>query len=80
MLNLGAARVQAAGDQPLTFTAAEAVQAAHAMPHAAIVPLHFEGWEHFSESRREVEDAFRAAGLTERLEWPTPGEPLVLPA
>ena len=46
---------------------------------AAILPLHFEGWEHFSESRTEVVDAFAGAGLSERLRWLTPGqaEPLI---
>ena len=48
------------------------------MPSAAIVPLHFEGWAHFSEGRQEVERAFAAAGLTSRLRWPEPGEPVEL--
>ena len=70
VLNVGAARVAAAGDQPLTFTAEEAVEVARLMPSATIVPLHFEGWAHFSEGRAEVERAFAAAGLRERLRWP----------
>jgi len=78
VLNLGAARVAAAGPQPLTFAAEEAVQVARAMPQAAIVPLHFEGWEHFSESRADVERAFAAAALERRLRWPLPGEPITL--
>jgi L-ascorbate metabolism protein UlaG (beta-lactamase superfamily) len=64
LLCLGAARVSAAGDWPLTLTAAEAVEVARAMPSALIVPLHYEGWEHFSESRDDVNRAFAAAGLT----------------
>jgi L-ascorbate metabolism protein UlaG (beta-lactamase superfamily) len=79
LLNLGAARVKAAGDHPLTFTAAEAVTAARAMPSAAIVPLHFDGWEHFSESRADVEREFASAGLAGRLRWPAPGQPIDLP-
>ena len=74
LLCLGAARVSAAGDWPLTLTAAEAVEVARAMPSALIVPLHYEGWEHFSESRDDVNRAFAAAGLTSRLCWPQRGK------
>jgi L-ascorbate metabolism protein UlaG (beta-lactamase superfamily) len=69
VLNMGAARVEAAGPAPLTMTAEDGVQTARAMPDAAIVPLHFEGWAHFSESRQVIEGAFRAAGLEDRLQW-----------
>jgi L-ascorbate metabolism protein UlaG (beta-lactamase superfamily) len=75
VLFLGAARIRAVGDWALTFTAAEAVEAARAFAAATIVPLHFEGWEHFSESRADVESAFREAGLEHRLRWLTPGRP-----
>ena len=73
LLNVGAARVAAAGSWPLTFTAAEAVQVARSMRDALIVPLHFEGWEHFTESLADLEAAFAAAGLTSRLLVPPPG-------
>jgi hypothetical protein len=55
------------------MTAQEGVLAARAYAEAQIVPLHFEGWEHFSESRREIQNAFEQAGLTERLIWLPPG-------
>ena len=73
VLFLGAARVAAVGDWPLTFTAEGAVEAARAFFGATIVPLHFEGWAHFSESRAQVERAFAAAGLASRLRWPPSG-------
>lgn len=73
LLNCGAAKVAAAGPHHLTFTAAEGVEIARRWPDAAIVPLHFEGWQHFSEGRREIEDAFRTAGLEKRVRWLTPG-------
>lgn len=69
ILFMGAARVAVAGDSPLTFTASEAVEAAKAFSRAEIVPLHFEGWMHFSESRSDIERAFQCAGLTDRLRW-----------
>jgi len=69
ILFLGAARVEAVGPWHLTMTAAEAVEAARAFVGARIVPLHYEGWEHFSEGRTEIERAFRAAGIEHRLWW-----------
>lgn len=74
LLNLGAAKVAVAGPAPLTFTAEEAVRFAQAAPRAVIVPLHFEGWAHFSEGRQEVEGAFSGAGLESRLRWLEPGQ------
>ena len=79
LLFAGAARVAAVGPDHLTFTADELVQVARARPEALIVPLHIEGWEHFSESRSEVVAAFAAAGLTDRLRLLDRGETITLP-
>ena len=78
LLCLGAAKVSVAGESPLTLTAREAVEVAHAMPRALIVPLHYEGWEHFSESRTELEAAFAAAEIGDRVRWPRRGEPVAV--
>src|ERR1041384_7688450 len=67
ILNLGAARLPEVGPYHLTMTAGEAVEATRAFPDAVIVPLHFEGWAHFSEGREEIERTFSAAGLGHRL-------------
>lgn len=69
MLFMGAARVLEVGPAHLTFTAAEAVEAARAFPEATIIPLHYEGWAHFSESCKEIEAAFVSAGLEHQLQW-----------
>lgn len=73
MLFLGAAGFAAAPELRFTMNAAEAVQAAAAFANAIIVPAHCEGWAHFQESRREVEGAFAAAKLGDRLTWLEPG-------
>jgi L-ascorbate metabolism protein UlaG (beta-lactamase superfamily) len=78
ILFMGAARVLEVGPWHLTLTAVEAVEVAGAFPEASIVPLHFEGWEHFSESRPDIEQAFATAGLVHRLCWPTRGQPTPL--
>jgi L-ascorbate metabolism protein UlaG (beta-lactamase superfamily) len=78
LLFMGAASVREVGPAHLTLTADEAVTAARALPGAVVVPLHFEGWAHFSESRSDIERAFAAAGLGHRLRWPIPGQALEL--
>jgi L-ascorbate metabolism protein UlaG (beta-lactamase superfamily) len=72
-LFMGAARVAEVGPAHLTLTADEGVSVAEAMPHAVIVPLHYEGWQHFSQGRADIQRAFDAAGLAERLRWLAPG-------
>jgi L-ascorbate metabolism protein UlaG (beta-lactamase superfamily) len=73
ILFMGAARVDASRPGPVTMTAEEGVQAARAFRDALIVPVHIEGWEHFTESRADVEAVFERAGLGSRLRWPERG-------
>jgi L-ascorbate metabolism protein UlaG (beta-lactamase superfamily) len=73
-LFMGAARVIEVGSAHLTMTTADGLESARAFSNATIVPLHFEGWKHFSEARDDIVRAFAAAGLERRLYWPTPGK------
>ncbi len=77
---LGAARVPAVRPFHLTMTANEAVEAARAFAEAVIVPVHYEGWAHFSEGREQIEEAFRKAGSWHRLRWPGAGRGLLIAA
>jgi L-ascorbate metabolism protein UlaG (beta-lactamase superfamily) len=78
MLFCGAARVRVAGDHDLTFSAEGAVRAARTLGDALIVPVHFEGWEHFTQSRADIEHAFANAKLGDRLRWPPAGVPTIM--
>lgn len=80
VLFMGAAKVEAVGPWHLTLTADEGVEAARALERATIVPLHFEGWKHFSQSRGEIDRAFTDAGLAPRLVWLPPGVPVEIPS
>lgn len=73
ILNLGAARVPVVGPAHLTMTAVEGVEAARVFENAIVVPLHYEGWQHFSEGREDIVRAFKAASLDHRLLWLAPG-------
>ena len=73
VLFMGAARVPEVGPANLTFTAGEAVEAARAFREATIVPAHYEGWAHYSESQDTIERSFVRAGLQDRLRFVAAG-------
>lgn len=62
---VGAAQTRGAVN--LTMSAEDAVETARAFPHATIVPVHHQGWAHFTQHQDDVVKAFTAAGLTTRL-------------
>lgn len=72
LLFIGAARIAAVGPAHLTMTVEESMKAANLFAHAVITPLHFEGWEHFSEGYDEIVRQYTAAGLLDRLHWAPP--------
>jgi L-ascorbate metabolism protein UlaG (beta-lactamase superfamily) len=69
LLFMGAAKLAAVGPAPLTMTVEESLRAARLFSKATIVPLHFEGWEHFSEGYGEIIRQYTAAGMLDRLHW-----------
>ncbi len=79
VLFMGAARVPEAGPWHLTLTADEGIEAARAFADAAIVPLHYDGWAHYTESRGQIARAFEKAGLRGRLFWGEPGREIAIP-
>jgi L-ascorbate metabolism protein UlaG (beta-lactamase superfamily) len=79
VLFVGGAQVPAAWGQAfLTLTAETAVEAARALDPARIIPIHQDGWEHFTSSAEDVREGFAAAGLTDRLRPVKPGEAVSL--
>lgn len=73
VLFMGAAVIPQVGRAHLTMTAAEGVFAARVFSHARIVPLHCAGWEHLTQSRAEIQQAFSDVNLQGRLCWLEPG-------
>ncbi|MCL4235229.1 MAG: MBL fold metallo-hydrolase [Deltaproteobacteria bacterium] len=69
ILHLGRAAFASTGPIRYTMNTRDAVQATHATGAARIVPVHFDGFTHFSEGRKDVERAFAAAGFSNRLLW-----------
>jgi L-ascorbate metabolism protein UlaG (beta-lactamase superfamily) len=62
VLFAGAARV-AEINAPLTLTSADAVAAARLLKARIVVGLHTDDWEHFTEGRASLEEAFAGTGL-----------------
>ena len=69
---MGAAVVKKVGSAHLTMTVDEGLKLTRFFDKAIIIPMHFEGWEHFTESKTEIEKKFKDAGLVNRLQWAKP--------
>jgi L-ascorbate metabolism protein UlaG (beta-lactamase superfamily) len=71
LLHLGAVRFPITGPLRYSLTADEAVELCTLVQPRTIIPVHYEGWTHFTQGREAVEQAFAAApdGLGERLHW-----------
>ncbi len=77
LLHLGAVRFPITGPISYSMTAKDAVEVCKLVkPHTAI-PVHYEGWSHFSQGRDvvELELAAAPAGLRSHVHWLTLGEP-----
>jgi L-ascorbate metabolism protein UlaG (beta-lactamase superfamily) len=68
----GAAQVR--GPFHLTMSTNDAVEAAQAFPDALIVPVHHDGWAHFTQSQDDLAKTFQALGMAERLRRVTGAE------
>jgi L-ascorbate metabolism protein UlaG (beta-lactamase superfamily) len=78
VLFAGAANVGRFGDADLTLNARTALEAADVLADAVIVPVHAEGWFHFSETRERLIGMFEHADRGDRLRVLTPGERTVI--
>ncbi|WP_051178274.1 MBL fold metallo-hydrolase [Nocardia concava] len=80
ILNVGAANTDRFGDADLTLNGRTATQASAALGDALIVPVHAEGWAHFSEHLDYLTHRFTVTGRDHLLRIPVPGEVLSLAA
>lgn len=78
VLFAGAARTALLDGADLTLTSDQAAAAASLLDAGHVVPVHFEGWAHFSQGRASLEAAFAAAGLLNRTHLLEPGQRIVL--
>ncbi|MEU4843143.1 MBL fold metallo-hydrolase [Nocardia testacea] len=53
---------------PIVLDSTQAAEAAELLGARRVIPVHYEGWAHFTEGRAELIEAFTAAGLRDRLD------------
>jgi L-ascorbate metabolism protein UlaG (beta-lactamase superfamily) len=73
VLFAGAARTPLI-DGYLTLTAADAAEAAQVLGARTVIPVHAEGWAHFTQGVDDLVVAYAARGLADRLHVLSPGE------
>jgi L-ascorbate metabolism protein UlaG (beta-lactamase superfamily) len=79
VIHVGAVRFPwLTGPARYTFDAREAVEVARLTRARQVIPIHTGGWTHFREGPVELQRAFDAAGLGDRLQLPGPGRPIRL--
>jgi L-ascorbate metabolism protein UlaG (beta-lactamase superfamily) len=78
ILHLGRVQLAATGDATFSLSADEAVRYAQALGARKVVPIHFEGWMHFTEGRDQAERAFAASEIAGSTHWLRSGETVVI--
>jgi L-ascorbate metabolism protein UlaG (beta-lactamase superfamily) len=75
ILNAGAVqRPQRFDSAYLTLSSDHAADVTRLLGVRAVLPLHFEGWTHFTQGAREIRAAFAGNGLTDKLVLADRGE------
>jgi L-ascorbate metabolism protein UlaG (beta-lactamase superfamily) len=64
----------------LTMDTNEAIEAAAAFADATFVPVHHQGWAHFTQSQQDLAKAFQTLGFGERLRTVEPGATITIDA
>jgi L-ascorbate metabolism protein UlaG (beta-lactamase superfamily) len=67
VLFVGGARSPLLGDAYLTLNGERAAEAARVLGASRVVPIHGDGWAHYSEGIDAVQSAFEIAGVESRL-------------
>ena len=76
ILHIGKASFPSTGPIRFTFNAKESVRAIKTLNPRLVIPVHYEGWNHFTEPREEAEKQFIAAELDEKVQWLPLGVPV----
>lgn len=79
LLNAGAAQTPLLDHADLTLDSAGAAEAARILGAHWVVPLHVDGWAHYTQDAASVRAAFSRLDLGDRLRTPRGGEIAVLP-
>ena len=61
----GAAQVR--GPFNVTMGTNDAMDTAIAFPNATIIPLHYEGWKHYTQNEKDLKESYEVLGIDQRL-------------
>ncbi len=80
IVHLGAVKFGITGPLRYTMSAGQATELLADVGATTVVPVHFDGWSHFSEPVERARSTLRGADAPTpaRVRWPQPGEPLEL--
>ncbi|KAK9415770.1 putative Metallo-beta-lactamase domain-containing protein [Seiridium unicorne] len=76
LLNIGAAMAVPPGMTELlliTMDGKEATKIFRDLGADILIPMHFESWDHFTESKDDLVEVFRDEGISDYVHWLTPG-------
>ncbi|MGH7212095.1 MAG: MBL fold metallo-hydrolase [Acetobacteraceae bacterium] len=74
-----AGAAQTRGPFHLTMDVNDVIDTANAFPDAIIVPLHYHGWKHLTQTGEDLTTSFDALGISSRLRMLEPGVPTEIP-
>lgn len=74
-----AGAAQPRGPFNVTMDSNDAIDTAYKFPNATIIPLHYEGWSHYTQGQDVLRRSFDALGVGNRLKILTPGVTVSLP-
>ena len=60
--------VRANGLFHITMNENDLVETSFSFPHATIIPIHYEGWKHFTQNEKNYLDTFAMLGISNKLE------------
>jgi L-ascorbate metabolism protein UlaG (beta-lactamase superfamily) len=78
ILHLGRVQLDVLGDATFSLSADEAIRYAQALGARKVLPIHFEGWAHFTEGREQAERTIAASEIAGRTQWLRSGETAVI--
>jgi L-ascorbate metabolism protein UlaG (beta-lactamase superfamily) len=74
ILHLGRVQLAPMGMLEFSLSASDAVRYAEQLGLQAVMPVHTEGWAHFSEGEAAAREIFDNSPLRDRVRWLVPGE------
>lgn len=69
ILHIGGAQFPIMGPIRFTLNAQEAVKVIHALNPRTVIPIHYEGWQHFQETGTAAREVFEASDVKEKIRW-----------